>query len=266
LTVLQAIILGAVQGLAEFIPVSSSAHLAILPQMLHWNSPGLAFDVALHLGTLLALAVYFWREWRVAKAADSDAVTEAGHGFRPLHLALSCAPAVVAGMLLEYAAETVLRAPMIVGPAVIVMGLALLAADRLGKKVRSASDVTVRDWFFIGLAQALAIAPGVSRSGVTIAAGLLRGFGREAAARFSFTIGAPLIFGAAVYELRRVVTTGLAPGEVLPFIVGVATAAVVGYFAISFLLRYLKTRGPGLFVLYRIAFGSGVIAWSLLEA
>jgi undecaprenyl-diphosphatase len=266
LTLLQAVILGAVQGLAEFIPVSSSAHLAILPQILHWESPGLTFDVALHLGTLLALAAYFWREWRLARTTNPEATMDAGHGFRPLHLALSCTPAVIAGILLEYAAETVFRDPLVVGSAVIIMGLALLAADRLGKKVRSAQDVTVRDWLAIGLAQALAIAPGVSRSGVTIAAGLLRGFGREAAARFSFTIGAPLILGAAVYELRVVLTTGLAPSEVLPFILGILTAAVVGYFAISFLLSYLKTRGPGLFVLYRILFGSGVIVWSLLEA
>lgn len=272
---LEAIILGAVQGLTEFIPISSSAHLVVLPWVLDWNTPGLVFDVALHLGTLFALLSYFWREWydmvkiyagttRVAKALGLQR-SASGRPVLLWPIVLACLPAGLAGMCFEHTVEGSLRDPVLAGIVTIVLGAILLAADRLGAKLRPMHVVTTRDWIAVGLAQALAIVPGVSRSGVTITAGLFCGLERQAAARFSFLLGAPIIFGAAVYKLRDLLTTGLPADQILPFVLGVVTATVVGYLCIGFLMEYLRKRSVWVFVLYRALFGSAVILVSLLR-
>ena len=268
---LQAIILGAVQGLTEFVPISSSAHLIILPWLLDWKTPGLIFDVSLHVGTLLALLSYFWREWydmikaylgTTRLARSPGAITPAlpeKDGMLLWPLILACVPAVLAGMALEGVVEHSFRHPALIGVSMIVLAVFLLIADRVGEKTRPMHGVTARDWIIIGLAQALAIIPGVSRSGVTITAGLFCGLKREASARFSFLIGAPIILGAAVYKLRELFTVGIPADEVLPFLLGVLTATFVGYLCIGFLIAYLQKRSTGLFVVYRLLFGLGAI-------
>ena len=267
---IQAIILGAVQGLTEFIPISSSAHLIVVPWLFHWKPFGLAFDVALHLGTLFALVAYFWRDWY---GLLRDSVTRAR--LRPSHdrktmllwpIIIASIPAAVAGKFLEHRIEDQVRSNfLLVGVVTIGLGMLLFAADRLGAKRRPAETVTLRDWLIIGVAQALAIVPGVSRSGITITAGLVCGLRRDAAARFSFLLGAPIILAAAVYELPDALKSVLTGGEWLQFTAGIAASAVVGYICIGFLMSYLRRRSTDLFVGYRVVFGLGVILLSLLR-
>ncbi|MHB0913483.1 MAG: undecaprenyl-diphosphatase UppP [Armatimonadota bacterium] len=272
MNLIQAIILGAVQGLGEFIPISSSAHLVVIPKVFGWRTPGLTFDVALHLGTLVALLAYFWRDWyEMAKAHLAATRLGPRFGMVPVEgerlllwpIVFASVPAALAGVKFEDAVSTVFRNPLLIALTMIGMGLILLAADRLGRKSRPVEKVGLREWAIIGLAQALAIVPGVSRSGITITAGLLCGLEREAAARFSFLLGAPVILGAAVYELRHVFTDGLPAGEAVPFVAGVVTAGVVGYLCIGFLLNYLRKRSVDIFVGYRLIFGIAVIAMSV---
>lgn len=276
---LQAVILGAIQGLTEFIPISSSAHLLVIPWVFRWKSvpedQKLIFDVALHLGTLFALVAYFWREWydmikaylattRFARKTAGNPGVKRSHssaqGAMLWPVILASVPAGLAGFFFDEMIERKLRTPILVGVGMIVMGAILLLSDRVGSKSRPMYSVKTRDWLGIGLAQALALVPGVSRSGITITAGLFLGLEREAAARFSFLIGAPIILGAAVFKLQDLFAVGLAAHEVVPFLLGVITAAVVGYLCIGFLLDYLKRRSVDLFVAYRFLFGVTTLA------
>ncbi len=260
---IQAIILGAIQGLTEFIPISSSAHLIVIPWLFKWKPFGLTFDVALHLGTLFALLAYFWRDWY---GLLSGAFTRSNKKRMLLWpIIIASIPAAVAGYFLEHTIEDQVRSSfLLVGIVTISLGILLFVADRLGAKRRVAESVTLADWLIIGVAQALAIVPGVSRSGITITAGLACGLQRDAAARFSFLLGAPIILGAAVHELPDALRSALG-GEMLPFIAGIATSAVVGYLCIGFLMSYLRERSTDLFVGYRVVFGLGIILLSLLR-
>ena len=245
----QAIILGLAQGLTEFIPVSSSAHLNIL----HWlfgQGRNLAFDVTLHLGTLLALIVYFRRDW-IGLLTDPQQ-----KGLRNL-VFLACVPAVIAGVLLRdleeehpLFTEVHFNAVML-----IVAGMALWLADRAGRKQRDLESITLLDAIVIGCSQALALIPGVSRSGATMTAGLARGLTRETAARYSFLLSLPITAGAAGFELVKVFKEGGAselgtsPAIML---LGIVVSAASGFWAIGFLLNYLKTRDVTLFVAWRL--------------
>lgn len=259
---LQAIAFGLVQGLGEFLPISSSAHLTVLPWLLRWDDPGLAVDVALHVGTLVALVVYFRRDLYHLARAFVASIRErriAWHQERKLAwlIVIGSLPGAVVGYLLEHKAEEAFRAPWLIAVTMIVLGLALYLADRLSARARSMESLTVRDAVAVGLAQACAIVPGVSRSGSTITAGRLIGLDREAAARFSFLLAAPIIAGAALVKVPKLIKSGgLTPGLLL----AIAVAAVSGYLAIGVLLRFVRTRSYLPFVLYRIAFGVGVIA------
>jgi undecaprenyl-diphosphatase len=251
-----AITLGLVQGLAEFLPISSSAHLILTPWFLGWPDPGLTFDVALHLGTLIAVLAYFWRDWlRLLQAAPRP---RSANGKLLWLLALAAIPGGIAGMLLDNLAEQALRSPLLIAGTLALMGLALLAADRLGRRDRQLHDIGLVDALAIGFAQALAIIPGVSRSGITIAVARARGLDRSAAARFSFLLGTPITAGAALYKLRDLAgTPGALDG---PFIAGVATAALVGALSIGVLLRYLQRAGLEIFVIYRLLLAGLVVA------
>ncbi len=278
MTPLEAIILGAIQGLTEFIPISSSAHLLIIRWVFGWEAKGVAFDAVIHLGTLLALLVFFGREWygmvtayasttRFAKKASSaTAVVSAPQA--PMLLwpvVFACIPAGLIGMLLDETIEGKFRdEPILTGIMLIGMGVILYLSDRFGKRSRPMHAVRTRDWLLIGLAQALAVIPGVSRSGITITAGLASGLEREAATRFSFLIGAPVILGAGVWELHKVTKAGLSHSELMPLILGIVTSTIVGYACIKFLLDYMKKRSTALFVVYRVALGVGVIAAFML--
>ena len=256
----QAVTLGVLQGLGEFLPISSSAHLILAPWFLGWPDPGLTFDVALHLGTLLAVVLYFWRDWVRLLIAAPRPRTADGRMF--WMLILGSIPGAVAGVLLDDLAEQSFRAPLLIAVTLSLMGLALFAADRWGAHSRGEADIRPLDALWIGAAQALAIVPGVSRSGITIAVARWRGIERAAAARFSFLLGTPIIAGAALFKLRHLLDM---PGGLTgPFLAGIAAAALVGALCIAFLLHYLQRAGLTVFVVYRLLLAGLVVATLLL--
>lgn len=243
-----AITLGLLQGLSEFLPISSSAHLILAPWFFGWPDPGLTFDVALHVGTLIAVAIYFWRDWITLLRAAPHPRSPNGRLF--WLLMLGAIPGGIAGVVLDTYAEQALRSPLLIAGTLSVMGLVLFAADLWGRSDRDLRDLGPLDAVVVGIAQALAIVPGVSRSGITIATARGRGIARAEAARFSFLLGCPIILGAALYKLRDLAAT---PSVITgPFLAGIATSAVVGLLSISFMLRYLRQAGLGIFVLYRL--------------
>lgn len=261
---LQAFVLGMVQGLGEFLPISSSGHLIVVPWLLGWPEHGLAFDVALHVGTLVAVVLAFAGDWwRMLSAATRGLAT--GRPFAEADarllwlLALASVPGAVAGLLLERWAETTFRSPLLVGGTLAGLGLVLLLADR--RAGRGASrEVSLGDALLIGLAQAAAIVPGVSRSGATISMGLFLGHRREDAARFSFLLATPITFGAALLKARQLLA---APDASL--LLGMASAAVFGILAIRLLLRYVRTRDYAPFVVYRFALALLVFGVALVR-
>jgi undecaprenyl-diphosphatase len=260
----RAIVLGVLQGLGEFLPISSSGHLIVVPWLLGWPDSGLAFDVALHLGTLAAVAFAFWRDWvRLVSAAARGVVSG-----RPLadpdsrlllYLALATVPGALAGLALEEWAETVFRSPALVALSMALMGVVLWAADRRAERAGPEERVSLRDALLIGLAQAMAIVPGTSRSGATISMALFLGLRREAAARFSFMLALPITLGAAVVKVPDLLHGGAAAPPVLA---GMLTAAVSGFVAIRALLGYVRTRTYLPFVHYRMAFAA--VVWAVL--
>lgn len=255
MTVWQALVLGLVQGLAEFLPISSSAHLALVPWLMRWQDPGLAFDVALHLGTLLALAWYFRREWialtlaglRVLRRRRVEGPDEA----RAMFVVLASVPAGVAGLALGDLAESALRHPVSIAVALMVLGALLWWADRVMPTSRPLSEMTWRQAALVGLAQACALIPGVSRSGSTITAARALGFDRSSAATFSFLLSFPITLAAVLHEAPK----ALVGGVTLPLVVGVGAAAVSSGVAIAVLLRYVSRRSYGVFAVYRWAAG-----------
>jgi undecaprenyl-diphosphatase len=259
LTIFQAFILGLAQGLGEFLPISSSAHLILIPWLFNWPDPGLTFDVALHIGTLLAVIAYFWKDWLVLirDGLSKGFQTETGRLF--WYLVIASIPGAIIGFLLEKKAETTFRSPLIIGIMLMIIGLILGAADRYGAKRQKTQAVSFRQSLTIGISQALAIIPGVSRSGITMTSGLLSGLSRENAARFSFLLSTPIIAGAGFLKLRHL------SGNVInsPFIVGVATSAIVGFLVIGFLLKWLKRSNFLPFVWYRLILGAVTIIFFL---
>ncbi|MEN6404213.1 MAG: undecaprenyl-diphosphatase UppP [Armatimonadia bacterium] len=243
MTCLAALILGVVQGITEFLPISSSAHLALAHHFFGWNvEDNLTFDVALHFGTLVAILVYFRRDW-LELFARRD---------RMLWFVLAASiPGAVAGALLEDAAESTFRSPLQMAVLLAVVGLLMGAAERWGTKQHDLSRVRLGEALAIGVAQALAIMPGVSRSGITMTTGLVFGLTREAAARLSFLLATPIMLGATVYQCRSLfgATETAATG---PLLIGVVASAVTGFAAIAFLLRFLRQHSFYPFVIYRL--------------
>lgn len=261
MTVFHAFVLGLAQGLGEFLPISSSAHLILIPWLFKWEDPGLTFDVALHIGTLLAVIAFFWKDLLklVVQGFSKGFSTHEGKLF--WFLIAASIPGAAAGALLESHAETVLRNPLIIGITLILMGAGLYYADLLGKKKIALEEISFQKSLGIGLSQAIAIIPGVSRSGITISTGLLLGLTREGAARFSFLLSAPIIAGAGLVKLPNLTADMLD----LPFIVGFLTSAVVGFLVIGLLLRWLRRSSFLPFVWYRFALGAAVITIFLLR-
>lgn len=257
MTILQALLLGIIQGFTELLPISSSAHLALTPWLLGWPDSGLAFDVALHLGTLIAIVAYFHEEWRrLALAALSLVKTrraETPEEKRVIFLLLATIPAGIAGVLLEDAAETVFRSPLIIATNLIVLGVILWAVDRFMSRERGMESLGWKGALFVGLAQCLALVPGVSRSGSTITAGRALRLTRESAAVFSFLLSMPITLAAVVFKLPDAVREA---ESMVPLVVGVVAAAVSAWVAIAVLLRYVARRSYGIFAVYRVAFGA----------
>jgi undecaprenyl-diphosphatase len=261
MTIFQALVLGVLQGLAEFLPISSSAHLALAPWVFHWTEPGLAFDVALHVGTLVAVLVYFRAEWlRLLEAAwrivRTRRVSTASER-RVVFLVIATIPGGIAGVLLNDYAETTFRAPSLIAVALIVLGVILWAADRYVPAKRTLDDMQWWDALLIGLAQMFAIIPGVSRSGSTITAGRADRFDRESAAVFSFLMSMPIIAAAAVFKVPQALH---AQGLSGPLVAGVLASAVSGWLTIAVLLRYVSRNSYGVFAVYRVVLGLAVLA------
>lgn len=273
---IQAIILALVQALTEFLPVSSTAHLVLFPWLLNWPDPGLAFDVALHAGTLLAVILYFFRDWvkliacglGINYTANATAEEVSVNKRMFWYMVIGTIPAAILGKLFHHQIEDELRKPIIIGISLVVVALAMWWADTKSKLNRNLDSSNMGDAVAIGSAQALALWPGVSRSGITITAGLFRGFTREAATRFSFLLSTPVIAGAVVSELPKLIKMHKAGGLDLPtstLLVSILVSGVAGYFVIAFFLKYLRTRTLQPFIIYRLVFGIAVLALAFLH-
>ncbi len=259
--ILHAIFLGIIQGLTEFLPISSSGHLALLEHYLGVQEAGLAFDVLLHVGTLVALIAYFWQDWMDMLQAL----------FRPgrhnrferrlfWYLVAASIPGAAAGFFLEKQAETIFRTPTRIAILLGVMGIILYLADRMARHQRRLPGITLTDAILIGCAQALAIMPGVSRSGSTMTMGLFLGFTRETAAKFSFLLSTPIIFGAGLYHVLKMFKGGGSSTFItLPYVLGFLAAIVSSYLTIKFLLRFLQRHTFIIFVIYRLIVAAVVL-------
>ena len=261
MSILQAIIFGAVQGVTEFLPISSTAHLILLPWFMGWPDPGLSFDVALHLGTLIALLIYFRSEWIALIASALNLIrgrTSDPNARMALFIIVATIPGAIAGALFENTVENALRAPQLIALTLIALAVVLVVAEFTARRKKNLEDISWGDAMTVGFAQALAIVPGCSRSGTTITAALFRGMNREAAARFSFYLSAPIIGGAVAKKTLDILKLGLTAGQLTPFAIGIVTSGIVGYLSIAFLMRYLQNHSTFLFVYYRIALGAVV--------
>lgn len=262
----QAVLLAVIQGLTEFLPISSSAHLALAPWLLGWKDQGLAFDIALHFGTLLGVLIYFAKDWvRITAAGLGIQRRTEGAEEIPRHmlwmLAAGTVPVGVAGLLLKDAAETVFRTPWVIGTMLILVGLLMGWAERRARFARTVGDVTWADALAVGAAQALAVVPGTSRSGITLVAGLFRGLDRASAARFSFLLGTPAIAAAAADAFLDLYRAGGIPeGERAVFYSAMAVSAATGCAVIAWFLRFLRHRTLRFFVAYRVVFGILILA------
>ncbi|HIJ94511.1 MAG TPA: undecaprenyl-diphosphatase UppP [Desulfuromonadales bacterium] len=264
MNMLHAAVLGALQGFSEVLPISSSAHLILVPWLLNWPESGLTFDVALHLGTFLALTLYFWRDIIELMAAFFDALASRSLNSQakrmPFLVIAVTIPAAVIGKLFEHHIEAIFRSnPLLIAAILIVFGLLLGAADMLGRKRMVLDDLTLSSAMTIGCMQCLALIPGVSRSGITITAGLMLGFTRESAARFSFIMSLPIVAGAALLKTLHLFKHGIPAGEGLPMLIGIGVSAVTGYISVAFLLRFVQRQSLSPFVWYRVIVGTGLI-------
>lgn len=277
----QVVVLAVVQAITEFLPISSTAHLALVPWLLKWRDPGLTFDVALHVGTLVAVLVYFWRVWvrlLFAGFGLQPPVAAARHGANPNPdeqvadrrlvwlLAVGTLPAAAAGYTFEHYVETTLRSPYVMAATMILVALLMAYGERVSRQLHGLKDMRLSDTLVVGCAQAVALIPGVSRSGITITAALMRDFRRDTAARFSFLLSTPVVAGAVAKKAFDLLRTGFPAGMQAPFLVGIAVAGLVGYLVIAFLIRYLQTRTLKIFIYYRLVFGIIILALAIFTS
>jgi undecaprenyl-diphosphatase len=287
---IQGFALGVVQGLTEPLPISSSGHLILVPWLIGWSDHSLTFDVALHMGTLAALLVVFWRDWMTLLAAwlpgplhagltavrvTDDSPLEdvpSGAGSRSLDqrlgigLILGTVPAAAIGVLFQDEIESALRSPALIAIVMLVASVVIFAADRMSLRQLGLEVVTVGRALTIGVAQALALAPGVSRSGITIATGLALGLTREAAARYAFLLATPVTAGAGIVKLGHLIKDGVPADERVAFFIGIIASFVVGLVAIRFLLRYLQRYSLDVFIAYRVVVAVVVLGLSYIRA
>jgi len=262
----QALLLGILQGLTEFLPISSSAHLILLPWFFQWNNlllDSLPFDVALHAGTLLAVLWYFWRDWLgLIGGFFRILARRSARDFQErlvLYIILATIPAGIVGFLLEKTVESTFRSPALIVLPLILVSFLMVYAERKARLSHPLEGMTLKDAMVIGVAQAMALLPGVSRSGITITAGLLQGYRREAATRFSFLLSTPAIGGATILQARHLLLAG--PDDWFLIGIGFVSSVLVGYLAIAFLMRYLRAHTLNLFVGYRLVLAALVIFW-----
>jgi undecaprenyl-diphosphatase len=267
-TILQAIVMGIVQGLTEFLPISSSGHLLLIPEIAGWDDPfisSLAFTVMLHVGTLVALFAYFWRDW--ARLVPAGLATIRDRSFRgdpdrklAWLIAATLPPAVIVGITLNDFFEEQVREELLVAVTLVIGAGILWTADRVGRQEKTLDGLGFRAAFGIGCAQAIALVPGISRSGISISAGLFAGLTREGAARFSFLMATPITLGAVIWEFRKLVAgETTVPVDAGILVVGMIAAAGAGFVAIAILLRYLRNHPMTIFVAYRLVLAAVVV-------
>jgi len=279
-----AAVLGIVQGLTEFLPISSSAHLILVPWLLGWNPEGLVFDVSLHIGTALAILAYFWKDWLTLAGEVIHGIAAGeplGNPQRRLawFLIVGTLPAAIVGFLFERHVEETLRSPLVTVATLVAIGIVIYVSERRSRRQRSLEEFTWGDSIWIGLSQALALIPGVSRSGITISTAMLRDADRSSAARFSFLLATPVVVGAGMLEGRHVIkgfsaaalTAAGGPGNPVNaqwavFAIGVSCAAITGFLCIRYFLRYLQTNTLIPFVIYRFVLAAIVLAFYLRSA
>lgn len=255
MTVFQAIILGLVQGLTELLPVSSSAHLTLIPMIFQWTIPD-SFDVALHFGTLLAIGIFFFKDWIELLKGGYNRIVKKQTSLESkmlYYIILATIPGGIIGFVLDKYAEDILKNPIIIAIALIVMGTILYFVDKYSKAETEYKDLGLKQTFLIGLSQALAFIPGVSRSGITMTTGRLLGVKREATAKFSFMLSAPIVLGASLYKFLDFQFS-------IEALIGIVVSFLVGIFVIKFLLEYLKKGSFKIFAIYRIILGVVVLA------
>ncbi len=255
-TVWQSLFLGIVQGLTELLPISSSAHLKILPWLL-WDIQDIgAFDVALHAGTLLAIACFFFKDWIAMLVGAYKKVIKKEDNFQGrifLYLVIATIPGGIIGFILDKYFEDLLMKPLIIAIALIIMGIILYFVDKKSKSDTTYEKMNFKQTFIIGLSQALAFIPGVSRSGITMTTARSMGVDRESAAKYSFMLSAPIVLAATIYKLDEFILS-------IPFFIGVLTSFIVGIFVIKFLLKYLQKGSLKIFAIYRVIFGIIILA------
>jgi len=275
----EAVVLGIVQGLTEFLPISSSGHLRIVPELFGWSDPGASFTAVIQLGTMAAVVIFFWADlwritwawcqdaWRIVKARSTKGERSSDDARMGWYLIVATIPIAIFGFAFKDQIETGARDLRLIASTLIIGGLILLWADKAGSRTKGIEHISTRDGVTIGLAQSLALVPGVSRSGATISAGMFLGFTREAAARFSFLLSIPAVVLSGLFSLRDV-----GGGEGLPVgptLVATVVSFVVGYAAIAWLLRYLTSHTLLVFVVYRVALGLllfGLLAANTIDA
>lgn len=261
MTILQSVILGIVQGLTELLPVSSSAHLFIIPWIFKWNIPD-SFDIALHFGTLLAIGIFFFKDWiSLIKGGYKQVVKKekSTEGKMFWYIVIATIPGGAIGFLLDHFAEDLLTKPLVIGIALIVMGVILYIVDKKCKSDIEYEQMNFKQTFLIGISQALAFIPGVSRSGITMTTGRLMGVSREATAKYSFMLSTPMVLGATLYKLKD-----FASSFNLAFVLGVITSFIVGIIVIKFLLEYLKKGSFKGFAVYRVIIGAIVVILAII--
>lgn len=264
-----AVIYGILQGITEFLPVSSTAHLTLLPKFFHWPDGGIGFDMALHLGTALAVILFFFKRWIILfKAGFTNPKSKNGKLFWVI--VVSTIPASLVGVAFNDKIKPLQENPYIIGVMLILMGIVLWLVDRIGRKnVTELTEIDTKKGFFVGVSQCLAIIPGVSRSGITITAGRALGIGRETAAEFTFLLSTPIILGDAGYHLLKLHSDTAAAADLSALggtgalLVGIIVSAIVGIISIKFLLNFLKNRNLMVFSIYRFILGSIVIVAAL---
>ncbi|MEG4045694.1 undecaprenyl-diphosphate phosphatase [Microcoleus sp. Pol17_C1] len=267
INLVQAIVLGIIQGLTEFLPISSSAHLKVVPIALGWGDPGVAYTAVIQLGSIVAVLWYFWKDLTTITLGAVDAVVRRDYKSQEFQLALGFVlgtiPLAFFGLLIKALVpgfnKSPLRSLASIAIASIVMSLLLATAEKIGKRNRTFEKLTVQDGILMGLAQAIALIPGCSRSGSTLTAGLFMGLERPAAARFSFLLGIPAITLAGLVELKGDLAQGIGDAGVAALIVGTISAFVFSYLSIAWLMKFLQTQKTWIFVLYRLAFGVAIL-------
>ena len=258
MTFAQAIILGAVQGVTEFLPISSSAHLILVPWLMNWPDQGLTFDVVLHAATLVAILSFFWRDWLKIVIETVHPSSKSKTQGRPpgrrmfLLILVGTIPAAITGFWFQEVISTNLRHPVVLSIMLIAVALLLWLAERKASLNKGLKDVSFLDVLLIGIAQAVALVPGTSRSGITITLGLFRGMTRETAGRFSFLLATPIILGAFLYKIYGINSLEIPDGQAMAMVVSFSTALVVGYLTIKYFIRFLKEKTLYVFIYYRI--------------